>query len=933
MKKIITLVLLIILFAQAFAVPAYPEKIRFQQPRGEVTLSIYLKGDERVHWAESEDGYSLLHGDDGALYYAEPDERGGMRASEYMATDIKERSAEVAAFLRGVPKHLMYSLEQIKGMKRIWEMVEESKKGPKAMSDVLGEKKFLVILFGFQDKDFQYGKLDFKRMFNQVNYSANGATGSVRDYYSEVSHGLFSLSVDVAGPYIGSENTAYYGSDDWGSQYFAREAVDSAAKDVDFSEYDNDGDGYIDGLHIIFAGHGEEAGGSSSLIWSHKWNIFDAPTYNNTVVDVYSCSPEMSGNLGSEMTRIGVICHELGHVFGAPDYYDTDYGQSGGQYPGLGNWDIMSGGSWNHGGATPAHHNAYTKLYIYHWATCDTLNGQAGVYEMRAVDETNEDIHRINTATEGDFFLLENRQKIKWDRYTPGHGLLVYHVGTGANGASVRNNRHPQDIYIIAHASDTFPNSTPASYGVLSSDRATLSDLRDSLTDLSVPWFRPWSGQPNNQPIYHVSENNVTKKVHFTLLDAQPEPLEAEAEAFSNSSILLNWRRYGSYNTVVVMSETESFGTPTSNTMAGDTLDGGGIVIYRGNGERMTVDSLERGKQYYFKFFSNWKVNNFSDGLVRTARTLDCDLSNWAFEDFEETAIGQLPSCWTGDGAVAETAVMGKAMVLQADSSANGEWKRVLTSPTSYDSVQGYVLHFQYLFGEGCDESNQLKVEVRNSIGSEWETAGSYEWRFGMATVNDAYIHISDWGEQSMIRFSYYGSNGTLAAVDNIELTAGALVLAQCDENGTIAPGGYSIVGAGDSITFTIRAAGGYMLKSIKKNGAQLAPTMYSTDTNGITTLTLGGLSNSNTIYAAFERNVGIETAEAVALKVYPNPTRGLVTIEAAEGEEVVVFNALGQTVVREKNDGGVLTIDLGELPRGIYMVRCGTGKAKIVKK
>ena len=140
-------------------------------------------------------------------------------------------------------------------------------------------------------------------------------------------------------------------------------------------------------------------------------------------------------------------------------------------------------------------------------------------------------------------------------------------------------------------------------------------------------------------------------------------------------------------------------------------------------------------------------------------------------------------------------------------------------------------------------------------------------------------------------------------------------------------------MGEGDSITFAIRAAGGYMLKSIKKNGAQLAPTMYSTDTNGITTLRMGGLSNSNTIFAEFERNVGIVAAEAVELRVYPNPTNGLVTVVATEGDEVMVFNALGQVVARQKNDGSALTIDLSEQPRGIYLVRSGAGRAKIVKK
>ncbi len=936
MKRFFLLGLLLLSSAKLFAVPAYPEKIRFTQPQSEVTVTIYLMGDERVHWAETEDGYSLLHGDNGALYFATKDASGDMVVTEYLACDEQERTEAVKRFLKDTPKHLRFSNNQIEAMLNIWKYVEDAKKGPKAMTNVLGDKKFLVILFGFNDKDFQYGILDFKRLFNQVNYSLNGATGSVRDYYTDVSHGLFSLHVDVVGPFIGVENTAFYGNSDYGYQYFAREAVDSAAKYVDFSDYDNDGDGYIDGLHIIFAGFGEEAGASSDCIWSHKWNIFDAPTYNNTVVDVYSCSPELSGHIGNDMTHIGVICHELGHVFGAPDYYDTDYGSSGGEYPGLGKWDIMSGGSWNQGGLTPAHHNPYTKIYIYHWADCDTLNNKEGAYVMHPVDETNNDFYRINTSTPGDYFLIENRQKIKWDRMVPGHGMLVYHVGPSVHGSRVHNYSHPQDIYILASSNDTFPNASPSSYGTVNGTDAAFpasNNRRDSLTDNSVPWFRPWSKQANGQPIYNISENSTEKCIYFTLLNAQPEPTAVQADELSNDIIGLSWKRYGGYNTMIVMSETDVFGVPSGTYNVGDSVDGGGVVVYRGTGTTTAVNGLERNKRYYFKVFSNWRQNHYSNGVTATAKTLDCETGEWAYEDFESTESGELPECWSGTWTV-DSVDGSKVLRTPNDSTGEGlRWISANSAPIVYDTPKGVVMKFSYMMGDGCDESTQMNVALHRSVENDWETLQTYEWHFGQARWNEVYLHLGNIGDYSRIRFSAYGTDETEVAIDDITLTEGALVLAQSDANGNISPRGYSIVAPGETKTFTIKPLNGYQLKRLTLNGAALSPSIYSTDSNQTTTLTLSGLTNSNTLMAEFEPTVGIESIETQPLKVYPNPTEGVINVSVKAGDEVVVYNALGQIIIKKTSDGEVVSLDLSEAARGIYLVRCGGRTAKIVRK
>ena len=50
--------------SRAAAVPAYPGLITVKQPSGK-TVSIYLRGDERNHWGETPDGYTLLRDGEG----------------------------------------------------------------------------------------------------------------------------------------------------------------------------------------------------------------------------------------------------------------------------------------------------------------------------------------------------------------------------------------------------------------------------------------------------------------------------------------------------------------------------------------------------------------------------------------------------------------------------------------------------------------------------------------------------------------------------------------------------------------------------------------------------------------------------------------------------------------------------------------------------
>lgn len=936
MKRLFFAALAVLLACNAFAVPAYPEMIQFTQPGNrEITVSIFLRGDEKVHWAESVDGYSLLHGDDGSMMYAMLNEKGDMVASQYMATEIQNRSSEVAAFLKNTPKQLRFSKGQIDDLLKIWEQVEKASVGPKGISDLTGEKKFLVILFAFSDKHFSHTKNEFKNLFNQVNYTAEGRTGSVRDYYHDVSGGLFTLTVDVVGPFTGVYNTAFYGGTDEGAQYFAREAVDSAAAYVDFSDYDNDGDGYIDGLHIIFAGYGEEAGASSDCIWSHKWNIFDAPTYNNTVVNVYSCSPECRGNYGGYITNIGVICHELGHVFGAPDYYDTDYAGSGGEFPGLGKWDIMSSGSWNGNGKTPAQHNPYTKIFIYRWASCDTINAIDSMYILDPAETSNNAFHRVNTATPGDFYLLENRQNIKWDNDIPSHGMIVYHVHRNANGAHVTNHTHPQQIYILSKSTgnDSIPNATPASYGLLNSAYSTYPSTltnHDSLTNHTAPWFKDWDGHNNSVALYNISESPTTGKIFFTVGNAMPTPISAQAEGIDNQSILVGWTSYGSKKSLVLMNSEENlFGTPDSIYNMGDTIDGGGIVIFSGIGEKKIVSGLERNKRYYFKVFTIINDSTYTDGIETSGTTLDCDSEDWTTENFEDCTMGGLPLCWTGEWAV-DSVLGAKALSCQTTGSSS---LSVITRPVKMDTVRDAVLGFRLHLSTENNATAEFKVEYRDTPSGEWSIVDNIVWQFGMATWQNIKIHISNFGDNSRFRFTLLSDGNANAAIDDIRIMKGSLIQATSDNNGTISPYGDSVLYDNESIYYVVSPLPGYKLYMLSLDGVKIPKNYMDTIATEVYGYSISGLSGKHHLYAQFTRKTDIQDSEKHNVQIFPNPTKNAINVMTEAGTIVELYNTNGQLLARKKSIDGHSRIDMRDLPKGIYILRCDSVTRKIVKQ
>ncbi|MDO5759839.1 MAG: hypothetical protein Q4Q06_02300, partial [Bacteroidota bacterium] len=184
-KKKLLLVMMLLISVITMAVPADKTPIKIKQSNGK-NLTLILSGDERLNWANTLDGYTLLHDKDGAWVYATKDAEGNMVPSSVLAANEEERSQNELAFLRNIEKNLFFSSSQIEAKR----LENEKKFSPtqKAYTDIptVASDSILVILVNYTDKTFQYTADDFYNYFAQENYKG---TGSVRDYFLSQSGG------------------------------------------------------------------------------------------------------------------------------------------------------------------------------------------------------------------------------------------------------------------------------------------------------------------------------------------------------------------------------------------------------------------------------------------------------------------------------------------------------------------------------------------------------------------------------------------------------------------------------------------------------------------------------------------------------------------------------------------------------------------------
>jgi M6 family metalloprotease-like protein len=303
--------------------------------------------------------------------------------------------------------------------------------------DPVGNKKMLMVPFKFLDhldRDLPSTE-DLTILMNHRGSHPLCPTGSVRDYFLTVSYRQFVLDSTVA-PWVTLPNTeAHYGAGTKGMGEMGKTMIKDAlnaleATGFDFTLFDTDNDDTIDAIGFLHSGYDatNQDGDFLNRIWSHRGDLPKTWTSKSgKKVFQYHVTPSLWGSSGNEIGRIGVIVHETAHFFGLKDVYDTD-----GSGSGLGNYCLMGGGSNGFDGTQyyPSHLSAWSKIQAG-WVE-PTIITHSGKYKAHRAC-THPNVFKISkNFPSGEYLLIENRQKCKYDVHIPGPGLAIYHIDESA---------------------------------------------------------------------------------------------------------------------------------------------------------------------------------------------------------------------------------------------------------------------------------------------------------------------------------------------------------------------------------------------------------------------------------------------------------------------------------------------------------------------
>lgn len=208
----------------------------------------------------------------------------------------------------------------------------------------VGSPKALVILVQFPDTSAtdstsHFSAADPKKTFNDYLNARGKLTdyglregrnfGSVYQYFNDMSGGMFKPQFDVVGPYTMIRPESYYGQNssshrDINIRELVIDACTAADADVDFSKYDNNGDGTADLVYIIYAGYSESNGAPEDAIWPQAFSVNDG-NFDGVKIGFSGVNNELNFYPGcvlsppyKRINGIGLFCHEFSHTLGLP---------------------------------------------------------------------------------------------------------------------------------------------------------------------------------------------------------------------------------------------------------------------------------------------------------------------------------------------------------------------------------------------------------------------------------------------------------------------------------------------------------------------------------------------------------------------------------------------------------------------------------------
>ena len=204
----------------------------------------------------------------------------------------------------------------------------------------LGNQNILVIpvtIKGYEKNATAANKARLEKCF--FGDSSDTSWESLSSYYKKSSYGKLNITGTVsdwfACGYTPSQIASFDGSDyNFSSQYdptwtILEEAVAWYKKTTgdDCKQFDNDGDGYIDGIWLVYSAPDYSVNQSldSNVFWAYTFADYEWEGNVNSPVGYHYCWGSydfMDEGYGKYGIDAHTFIHETGHLMGLDDYYD-----------------------------------------------------------------------------------------------------------------------------------------------------------------------------------------------------------------------------------------------------------------------------------------------------------------------------------------------------------------------------------------------------------------------------------------------------------------------------------------------------------------------------------------------------------------------------------------------------------------------------------
>ena len=530
MKRHLILTLLLAIGLSMLAAPLQNVPVQITQPNGQV-IHCFASGDEFYNYLHDANGFTIVQTENGYYCYATKNANGKVFASSYVVGSVDPASVGLQPYAK-ISENEYYTRRQA--------FEKDYKKPEMRNGKELNHGRYnnLVVFIRFAGDTYHntsFSTVD--AMFNASDYDAN----SLHNFYHHTSYNQLDLwsyyypqpdgetvlsyediyPKQYYQPYNPTTNPIGYLDEDRAEREFdlLERAIDYIEDMVpDTLDLDYNDDGLVDNVVFVCKG---ETGEWNSLLWPHRWFIFDRTVMlHDLQVYDFNLQLEQGGYF-----NVSTLCHEMFHSLGAPDLYH--YSDNLGLNP-VGGWDLMCSNS-----EPPQQTNAYMKHKYGNWIDeIPVINYDAcGHYELESVawEGGRRNGYMIPTSDPDQFFFIEYRDKNNlFDHGIPGSGILIYLIDTRFYGnAGWDGNENLDEVYIFR------PGGTPDQVGNL--DLAFFSE-ESGRTSFNIG-TDPSPFIHNQQYIFydwHYQINNISATGDRMSFDFMPYGGEGSAPGPSN---------------------------------------------------------------------------------------------------------------------------------------------------------------------------------------------------------------------------------------------------------------------------------------------------------------------------------------------------------------------------------------------------------------